>query len=423
MAKPTAKRPAKRKTRTRKANGAATGAFLQSGFAFGLAEVIHPITPASFFRTYWEKKPLVVNRRKPNYYHDLLTLDNIDQVITSMNLPYPEIELVNAKEQIERGAYTRNNSRIDVAKLYDLFADGATVILPHLHIRLPSLASFCRAMEQEFSMPYQTNIYLTPANSQGFKSHYDTHDVFILQVAGTKDWRIYDAPVALPHRGQRFDVNETPVGEVTQEFKLRPGDMVYIPRGIMHDAGSQKGTSLHITTGVLAYTWTDLMLEAVSAVSLKNPDLRRSLPVGFARAGYRRNKAKAEFKELVRKFARTADFDDALDQFADRITSSRAPLLRGQMEQVTRLDRLNLKTLAGPRPALIYKLFRDGDRIVISVYGKEIAFPKFAAPSLRHALSAERYRIGDLPGDLDDDGKITLVGRLVREGLVAVMPD
>lgn len=406
--------------RRRKVSGRARGFLPLQGADFGLAQVIHPITPAAFFRTYWEKKPLVINRRNSKYYHELLTLDDIDRVITSMNLPFPEIELTNAnaKKRIEHGSYTRKNNSIDVAKLYDLFAEGATVILPHLHIRLPSLAAFCRAMEQEFSMPYQTNIYLTPANAQGFRSHYDSHDVFVLQIAGTKNWRIYDTPIKLPHRGQGFVPDEVPIGEVTQEFKLKAGDMVYIPRGVTHDADAQSDTSLHITTGALAYTWTDLLLEAVSAASLNNVDFRRSLPVGFARAGYRRNQAKEEFKDLVHKFARSANFEAALDQFAARMTASRVPLLRGQMSQVENLGELTVHTVASPRPALIYKHFKDKDQFVISVFDKEIAFPDFTGDAIRYALTADRYQIGDLPGDLNDDAKVTLIGRLVREGLV-----
>lgn len=416
---------AKSKRAKRRVNGRTKNDFLFTGRGtnFRLEQVVAPVSTAAFFRTYWEKKPLVVNRKNSNYYHELLTLADVDQVITSFNLPHPEIELVDAKERINRSQYTRGNNRIDVAKLYDLFADGATVILPHLHLRLPSLAAFCRGMEYDFSMPYQTNIYLTPANAQGFKTHYDTHDVFVLQIAGTKSWRIYDTPLSLPHRGQQFSSEEVKAGDVTQIFKLKPGDMVYLPRGTMHDADSHTGTSLHITVGALAYTWTDFLLEAVSAASIEDPDFRRSLPVGYARPGYRRAKAKEEFRTLVRKFSRSADFERVLDQFADRIAATRQPVLSGQMTQVEGLAKLTVKSVVGRRPALIYKAAREGDRFVVSVFGKEIAFPNFVAPAVRHALKTNRYRIGDLPGDLDDDGKVTLIARMIREGLLMAAPD
>lgn len=418
------KKPASRKNGKAPNSSRGKSLLTDRGTDFRLEQVISPISPKVFFKTYWEKKPLVINRRNPNYYKELLTLEDIDQVITSLNLPFPEIELTNAKEQISRNQYTRGNNRIDVARLYELFADGATVILPHLHRRLPGLAAFCRGMEHDFSMPYQTNIYLTPQNAQGFRTHYDTHDVFVLQISGTKSWRIYNTPVALPHRGQRFIAENTPKGEVTQTFKLKPGDMVYIPRGVMHDADAekQKGTSLHITVGALAYTWTDLMLEAMSTVSLKNPEFRRSLPVGYAKPGYRRTKAKEEFKTLARKFARSADFEEALDQFADRITAGHQPLLSGQMAQVEQLDALSAKSLVQPRPALIYNFLREKGQFIVSISGKEIAFPGFTASAVRYALTSKRYRIGDLPGDLDNEGKVTLVTRLIREGLVMAAP-
>ena len=121
------KRPSKPSKRSRKVAPRKNGAALQTilpngrGFEFGLAEIIYPIKPATFFRTYWERKPLIINRRNRNYYRDLLTLEDIDQVITSMNLPYPEIELVNAKDPIGRNQYVRNNNSIDVAKLCLLY--------------------------------------------------------------------------------------------------------------------------------------------------------------------------------------------------------------------------------------------------------------------------------------------------------------
>jgi hypothetical protein len=63
---------------------------------------------------------------------------------------------------------------------------GATIILPQLHFRVPALATLCRLLERRFSQRFQADIYLTPPGAQGFGTHYDNHDVFILQVAGSK---------------------------------------------------------------------------------------------------------------------------------------------------------------------------------------------------------------------------------------------
>ena len=92
-------------------------------------------------------------------------------------------------------------------------------LLPQLQARYRPLADLCRQLEAEFSCPVQTNIYLTPPNAQGFQTHYDNHDVLVLQVEGAKRWRLYDAPVGVPYRGERFtpgrfaviDVSHVPV--------------------------------------------------------------------------------------------------------------------------------------------------------------------------------------------------------------------
>ncbi len=391
-----------------------------SAQAFSLPWILDPVSREDFFKAYWEARPLVVSRDAPDYFGPLLSLDEIDRVITTLNLSHPDLQLVSSAEEIRSHHYTYRSGMVDVAKLYQYFADGATIILPQLHTRVPALAAFCRALEQEFSARFQTNIYMTPANAQGFKPHYDTHDVFVLQIAGSKDWQIFETPVELPLKGQRFDSAVHPLGAVTQSFTLHPGDMLYIPRGLVHDATSRDEISLHITTGVMANSWTDLMLDALSAVALKDPAFRKALPPGFARDGFDRDQARTAFASLIERFAASADLDEVLDHFVDDLVSSRHPMLHGQMGQLARLERLSADSMAGARPGLIYRLTESPQSIRIDCYGKEISLPAHAAAAVRFALETDRFQVRDLPGGLDADGKLVLIRRLVREGLVAL---
>ena len=59
-----------------------------------------------------------------------------------------------------------------------------------LTVPKPKLAALCRAMEKAFSSHFQANVYLSPPNAQGFGTHFDSHDVFVLQVAGSKIWTL-----------------------------------------------------------------------------------------------------------------------------------------------------------------------------------------------------------------------------------------
>jgi len=65
------------------------------------------------------------------------------------------------------------------------------------------------------------------------------------------------------------------------EFDLEAGDVVYIPRGAIHSAKSSTDVSLHITTGLIAYTWADLLLQAVVAAGMDDVKLRENLPMGW----------------------------------------------------------------------------------------------------------------------------------------------
>jgi len=384
--------------------------------------LISPFSKQAFFDEYWEKQPLVVKRNQPNYFCSLLSLDEVDRVLTTLDLRYPNVTLKNADRQITADDYTLGGDSLDVAKVYQLFGEGATIVLSYLDTVIPTLTSFCRSLESEFSFPFQTNVYLTPARAKGFKPHYDTHDVFVLQVVGTKQWTIYGTPVKLPLAGQDFDPSAHERGEPTLEFELQAGDLAYIPRGLVHDARSGESVSLHLTVGVLAYTWADLFLEWVADTSLIDPSLHHTLPPGFARPDFDRAQAREVFQGLLHKLLTRSNFETVLDRFVDEFISACRPLLRGQMAQIANLDRLTLDSVVGARTGVISYLRTNGGSTSVDCYGRRIAFPAHVTEAVRFALNGSEFAVRELPGDLDDAGKLTLVRRLIREGLLVVQP-
>ncbi|MGF1627379.1 MAG: cupin domain-containing protein [Alphaproteobacteria bacterium] len=386
-------------------------------FDSGLAWLVAPLGRSRFLGEFWEQRPLTLTRHAPGYFGDLLSLDDIDRVLTANLLRVEDVQLTDAAREIGPTAYSHPSGVIDVARLFQLFADGSTIVMPQLHFRVPRLAELCRMLENELSARFQTNIYLTPGGAQGFKRHYDSHDVFILQIAGRKHWRLYDSPIALPLRGQGFRPGDAGAGAQSAAFTLEPGDVAYIPRGMMHEAESDDEMSLHITVGVLVRTWHDLFVEAMSGVSLTDDAFRRSLPTGFVKAGFDRAGARLQFSDLLRRMADHMDFDSALDRFADELVATRHPLLSDQLAQIAGLPGLTPDSIVAPRPDLLYRLQRTGEGIAIHCYGNVISLPAHAEEPIVAAL-AGRTAIRALPGTLDDDGKLVLVRRLVREGLL-----
>ena len=380
--------------------------------------LIHPITRERFFQEFWESKPLVIQRECAEYYRSLLTLDEIDRVLTTLDLRYPNVVLKNAARDVSSEDYTVRGGSLDVAKVYQLFAEGSTVTLAYLDTAIPALTALCRGLEAEFSHLFQANVYLTPPGSQGAKVHYDTHDVFVLQVTGSKRWTILGTPVELPLRNQDFDPSEHDAGSPTLEFELCTGDAAYIPRGWAHEARSSDNVSLHITVGVLAYTWTDFLLECVADACLNDAAFRKSLPPGFARKEFPREQVRAVFGRLLQHLSERGAPDKMLDRFVDEFLSSCPPLLRGQMAQLAALDQLATDSIVGTRPHLIARIETSANSVSVRCFGRRITFPRAIAPAVQFALSSDRFAVQDLPGELDAAGKLTLVRRLILEGLL-----
>ncbi len=386
-----------------------------------LAKLIEPITPEVFLRDYYEKRPLLVHRKRPDYYDSLLTLEKVDRAITSLHLSNPDVFIANHERQVPKEEYTFANNVIDVVKLYQQFADGGSIVINQLDRFITPMAEFMRGLELELSSRFQGNIYLTPRTSQGFNTHYDSHDVFVMQIHGTKQWFLYDTPIELPFRNQAFEKDKTPAGAKSQEFVMQPGDMVYVPRGVMHDARTTDTDSLHITVGCLHTSWTEVVLESVARLALSDADFRRSLPAGYARSGFDRTEAKKFFQSLIQRVAEKADFDAGLDHFADDLLSTRDAMLEGQLEQMRRLNDVSPESRCGARPNLMYHIRESEEHVFISCYGTDLRLPVHAGTPARFALQSPEFTVKSLPGDLDDPGKVVLVKRLIREGFVRLL--
>ncbi len=382
---------------------------------------IAPETPERFFADHFEKAPMRVERGEPDYFTELLSYAEIDRVISTMGLGHPEINVTRSDADIAPADFTTDRGQIDPVRVNQLFADGATIILAGLQDRLPQLARYCRAVEAVMSARVQANIYMTPPGNMGLHPHYDSHDVLVLQIAGSKEWRIYGTPVELPLPDQGFE-RGMDVGEEVDRFVLHPGDTLYVPRGLAHVAVATDETSLHITTGLMVRTWTDVLIEAVIAKAHRVPEMRRALPPGFANHGADLGTYDRTLKHLVGQLE-DAPLDKLLHRFREDFVTGRAPRIEGQMAQLAALDTLGMGARVGAVPHLIFTIQPDAvtDQIRLSCQGAEIVMPAFAASAVEFCVTTPDFIISDMAGDLDDAGKLVLAKRMIREGLLRIL--
>lgn len=304
----------------------ATAVTPTSGNAFEW--LIAPLGVTEFERDYYERKTCLVQREATDYYRRLLLWDDLDTVLCTHAVTPPEIDLVKGGKPVPIADYVDDTGRVSPSLVAQSFEDGATIIFHHLQRRIPALAELCASIGEFFSSRMQTNVYLTPPGGEGFAPHWDTHDVFALQVTGRKLWLVHDTKIALPMRGQTFDSTNHEAGDITSMLEVDAGSMVYIPRGLIHSAKAGKEASLHITLGVTVFTWADFFLECVAATALENEELRRSLPCRFAAD---RGEFYGEYHQQFRRMKNAFAAEKVLDYLTERVRSANSPLRSGML--------------------------------------------------------------------------------------------
>ena len=391
---------------------------------FTLADLLDPIDKDRFLGAYWEQRPLVVHRERPGYYAGVLTLEDVDRMLFTQELRYPAVRLAKVGASFSPSSFTEDipwggstfDGVIRVDRLLAEYRAGATIIVDALHRTWKPLTLLCRSLEAGLNHPTQVNVYLTPANAQGFGQHYDTHDAFILQIAGRKHWRLYEAPLRLPLPSQPYDSSKYPTGELISEVDLSPGDLIYIPRGYIHEAMTSNGQSLHVTLGISAYTWIDVFSEALIRCR-EDARFRESLPLAFGTAEGAAAQ-QGRFQELARLLGSIAPVEDLFKELDERFVSSRRPLLEGQIAAADRLADISGQSLVR-RPAwIIFRMAADEDAVTLLFQGKKLTFPPFVEPALGYIASHPEFRVDSLPDQLTEESKLVLVRRLVREGFL-----
>ena len=219
----------------------------------------------------------------PKRFDRLVGIADLDAHLRTDGARSPRISMADESRDGSAGVpeheFTLPDGRVDLPNLLMRFDAGASLVVSQFHETHPPLADFCRGLERLFLHGVQANIYLTPPAAQGFRTHYDTHDVLVLQIEGRKRWRVWDGePLPRPTRRTPWPGNMPPVGE-PHELTLSAGEALYIPRGVMHDAATLPGErSLHVTLGLLEASWAQAIRSLVDDLELSDPTLRESVP-------------------------------------------------------------------------------------------------------------------------------------------------
>ncbi|XP_014440885.1 ribosomal oxygenase 2 isoform X2 [Tupaia chinensis] len=231
--------------------------------------LISPIKTETFFQEFWEQKPLLIQRDDPAlaaYYQSLFRLTDLKS-LCSRGMYYGRdvnvCRCINGKKKV-----LNKDGKAHFLQLRKDFDQKRATIQFHQPQRFKDeLWRIQEKLECFFGSLVGSNVYITPAGSQGLPPHYDDVEVFILQLEGEKHWRLYHPTVPL---AREYSVEaEDRIGRPAHEFTLKPGDLLYFPRGTIHQADTPPGLahSTHVTISTYQNSsWGDILLDTISGL-------------------------------------------------------------------------------------------------------------------------------------------------------------
>ncbi|BES93526.1 Ribosomal oxygenase 1 [Nesidiocoris tenuis] len=295
-----------------------------------------------FMKKYWEKTVAYIPARDPKMFKDLLSTKLMDKVLRREAVHFTrDIDVTSYKNGV-RETHNIDDARAQAHVVWDHYLEGCSVRLLHPHSYSKPLLAVMSTLQEFFGCMVGANSYLTPPNSQGFAPHYDDIEAFILQLEGKKHWKVYK-----PRRKNevlpRFsspnfsdsDLFEGPVFEGV----LSPGDILYFPRGFIHQGRTMPGAhSLHVTLSIYQKTaWVDLMEKvlpkALQQATASDVRFRTGLPIGYlGQAGKftkgdsaSKKKLQETVAELTSKLVKHIDIDSAIDELGIRFMHDALP--------------------------------------------------------------------------------------------------
>ena len=373
----------------------------------------------SFLSTYYAKRHYLARNDQRGRFMDLLSFEELDHILGTYGLKFPEIRLARADQDVPLSEYTYRSNIADPLRIARLFAEGATVIFRGLQDRHKHIQLLCSALAQQATLQTQANIYLTPPQAQGFNIHWDTHDVFVIQIEGSKDWRIYDGGIPLPIRSQKFDSKQYAPGDLLDQFTLHAGEVLYIPRGIMHAASATNEPSLHITLGFLGYSWAELLIDVLAEHTEKSIAWRENVPFGYGHGEHQGiPQLQEELAQRLQGLMEDVDINPVVHAHLWQVHAASRPRETRFLENAMHADKVIATDRVQIVPGMTWHLSTDANRVYLTGGARELAFPIIAKPMLETLIEGAPIALGDLDNRIDLDSRKTVVARLMREGLL-----
>ncbi len=388
------------------------------------SDLIQPISLEDFNVNYWEKQFLHISRNDPNFFTPLFSIEALDKVLEYSRPQGISLKVIKNNQSIIPSVYENQDGSLNLNQLYTSYADGNSIIVNGMQRYWDPIKSLIESIRQQISHNASANLYLTPENEKAFSPHYDSHDVFAIQISGEKHWILYDDAhfkTPLLNSYQPTFQREQLTG--AREITLRAGDILYMPRGVPHEAYTTDKSSMHITIGIYSTQWIDLIMKSLLNLSQKHIELRKALPVGFLNSDNENllsTDAQLDFINILQQVFHKENIAGSLNILGEEFRTKEQPKPDGHFASLDKLNHIHLGSQLSKREGLTSKVTNSASGARILFQGNTIKGPSQIVGTLAFISEQEGiFSVKDIPF-LNDDNKLKLAKRLVRGGLLKV---
>jgi len=378
-----------------------------------LANLLQPYSVSEFLEHNWTNKAVVISGEGKKKFTHLFSWEKLNYLLNYHKLKYPDLRLALDEKVLNES---------DNDNLIKLCQSGATLIIDQVHKLIPEVTQFASEIKYDLGYSTQVNAYCSWPGRQGFSCHYDTHEVFILQVDGKKQWYVFTDTIKHPLPDQKSTSFSPREVDPYLSCTLYPGDILYIPRGHWHYAVALDEPSLHLTLGVHCKTGIDLLEWLVSELRQKE-EWRKSLPLPVE-TGLVKDSVDTLIQDLSQLLASNKIREDFISYF-ENIGKPSAGYSFPYQAGFNIFPHGSETKFKNPKFQRVkISEIADGSGYKIIVYGKEITLRGVPESFVRKLFSQYFFTGNDVVNWLPDfdweSDIVPLLSRLVTEGIIFV---
>jgi ribosomal protein L16 Arg81 hydroxylase len=277
-----------------------------------------PVSTADFRTQYFERAPLLSKAVARGRNWQLRDLDRLLDLIEPNDRT---LQLFNeglvpqrsyASDGVELGQARR---RLDKPVVYSQLRAGATLVINRIEAHSLECRRLCADVSRFAGLTTTSNAYLSFSGTGTFGKHWDTHDVFAIQLFGRKRWMVFAPTFPLPLSHHTSDsASQEAIGSAQLDVVLDPGDVLYLPRGWWHQAIPLAQPSFHLSVGTYTATVHDYLVWFSARFLAQQPGARPALMP--------ESKNATSLRPLLDQLSAAALDPDAIRQFQHELALS-----------------------------------------------------------------------------------------------------